>query len=48
MVVCKIVFRSELPDILDKAGRVTGGRKTQEIAERYGFHANAKGKSDNL
>ena len=39
-MVCKIVFYSEFPDIPDKAGRVTR-RRTQAIAKRYAFHANA-------
>ena len=45
-VVCKIVFCSEFPDIPDNAGKVTRGRRrrrrTQAIAKRYAFHANAK------
>ena len=45
-VVCKIVFYSEFPDIPDNAGKVTKGRRrrrrrTQAIAKRYVFHANA-------
>ena len=39
-MVCKIVFCSEFPDILDKAGIVTRRRRTQAIAKRYEFHAN--------
>ena len=39
-MVCKIVFCSELPDIPDKAGRVTT-RRAQTIAKCYAFHANA-------
>ena len=41
-VVCEIVFCSEPPDILDNAGRVTRRKRTQEISNRYAFHANAK------
>ena len=43
LVVCKIVFCSEFPDILDNARRKTGRgrRRTQAIAKRYAFHANA-------
>ena len=45
-VVCKIVFCSELPDVQDNAGKVTRRtrrrRRTQAIAKRYAFHANAK------
>ena len=45
-MVCKIVFCSEFPDIPDNAGKVTRGtrrrrRRTQAIAKRYAFHANA-------
>ena len=40
-VVCKIAFCSEFPDIPDNAGRVTRRRRTQAIAKRYAFHANA-------
>ena len=40
LVVCKIVFCSEFPDIPDKAGRKTT-RRTQATAKRYVFHANA-------
>ena len=45
-VVCKIVFCSEFPDIPIKAGKVTKRtrrrrRRTQAIAKRYAFHANA-------
>ena len=43
-MVCKILFCSEFPDISDKAGRKTRRRRrrrTQAIAERYAFHANA-------
>ena len=44
-VVCKIVFCSDFPDILDNAGKVTRRRRrrrrTQAIAKRYTFHANA-------
>ena len=42
-VVCKIVFCSEFPDIPYNAGKVKRGRiRTQVIAKRYAFHANAK------
>ena len=45
LVVCKIVFCSELPDIPDSTGRKTRRRKTrrrtQTIAKRYTFDANA-------
>ena len=49
LVVCKIVFCSEFPDIPDNAGKVTRRtrrrrrkrRRTQAIAKRYAFHANA-------
>ena len=37
LVVCKIVFCSEFPDIPNNAGRKT--RTTQAIAKRYAFHA---------
>ena len=43
-MVCKIVFCSEFPDIPDNAGKVTRRRRrrrTQAIAKRYAFHANA-------
>ena len=41
-MVCKIIFWSEFPDILDKADRKTRrGRRTKAIAKRYAFHANA-------
>ena len=36
------MFCSEFPDILGKAGRKARGRRTQAIAKRYAFHANAK------
>ena len=39
-MVCKIICCSEFPDIPDKAGRKTR-RRTQAIAKRYVFHANA-------
>ena len=40
--VWKIIFYSEFPDIPDKAGRKTRRRRrTQAIAKRYAFHANA-------
>ena len=48
LVVCKIAFCSEFPDIPDSAGRKTRRRRrrrTQAIAKRYVFHANAKIKS---
>ena len=43
MSVWKIIFYSEFPDIPDKTGRKTrkGRRRTQAIAKRYAFHANA-------
>ena len=44
-VVCKIVFCSEFPDIpdnIDKVTRKRRRRRTQAIAKRYVFHANAK------
>ena len=43
-MVCKIIFCPEFPDIPDKAGRKTRRRRrrTQTIAKRYAFHANAK------
>ena len=44
-MVCKIIFCSEFPDILDKTGRKTRRRRrrtTQAIAKRFAFHANAK------
>ena len=43
LVVCKIVFCSEFPDIPDNAGKVMRRRRrrTQAIAKRYAFHANA-------
>ena len=49
-MVCKIIFCSEFPDILDKAGRKTRRRRkrTQAIAKRYAFHANAKKKDENI
>ena len=40
-MVCKIIFCSEFPDIPDKAGRETRRRRTQTIAKRYAFQANA-------
>ena len=42
-VVCKIAFCSEFPDIPDNAGKVTRrrGRRTQAVAKRYAFYANA-------
>ena len=39
LVVCKRVFCSKFPNIPDNAGRKT--RRTQAIAKRCGFHANA-------
>ena len=42
LVVCKIVFCSEFPDIPDKAGRKTTRKRTQTTTKRYAFHANAK------
>ena len=41
LVVCKIAFYSEFPGIPDSGGRKTR-RRTQAIAKRYAFHANAK------
>ena len=41
LVVCKIAFCSEFPNIPDNAGRKTRRIKTQAIAKRYAFHANA-------
>ena len=40
-MVCKIIFCSKFPDILNKAGRKKRRRRTQAIAKRYAFHANA-------
>ena len=40
-MACKIMFCSEFPDIPGKAGRKATGRRTQAIAKRYAFHANA-------
>ena len=42
-MVCKIICCSEFPGIPDKAGRKTmrRRRRTQLIAKRYAFHANA-------
>ena len=40
-MVCKIIFCPEFRDIPDKAGRKTRRRRTQAIAKRYAFHANA-------
>ena len=40
LVVCKIVFCSEFPDIPDNAGRQTR-RRAHVIAKRYAFHANS-------
>ena len=43
LVVCKIVFCSEFPDIPDNAGRKTRRRRrTQAIATGYAFHGNTK------
>ena len=42
LMVYKIIYRSEFPDIPDKAGRKTRRRRRiQAIAKRYAFHANA-------
>ena len=43
LVVCKIASCSEFPDIPDNTGKVTKRRRrrTQAIAKRYAFHANA-------
>ena len=43
-MVCKKICCSEFPDILDKVGRKRirrRRRKTQVVAKRYAFHANA-------
>ena len=42
LVVCKIAFCSEFPNIPDSGGRKTRRRRrrTQAIAKRYAFHAN--------
>ena len=42
-MVCKIICCSEFSDIPDKPGRRTRRRRrrTQAIAKRYAFHANA-------
>ena len=41
LLVCKIVFCSEFPNIPDNAGRkARTRRRTQTIAKRYAFHAN--------
>ena len=40
LVVCEIAFCSEFPDIPDSTGRKTT-RRTQAIAKRYAFPANA-------
>ena len=42
LVVCKIAFCSEFPNIPDSAGRKTRKKRTQTIAKRYAFHADAK------
>ena len=41
LVVCKIAFCSEFPDIPDSAGRKTRRRRTHAIAKRYAFHPSA-------
>ena len=41
LVVCKIAFCSEFPDIPDSAGRKTRRRRTQAVAKRYAFHPSA-------
>ena len=38
----KNIFGSEFLDIPDTAGRKTKTRRTQAIAKRYAFRANAK------
>ena len=41
-MVCKIICCAEFPDIPDKAGRKTRGRRgrrTQAVAKRYPFDA---------
>ena len=43
-MVCKKIFCFEFPDIPDKAGRVTRRRRrrrTQAVAMRFAFQANA-------
>ena len=40
-MVCKIIFCSVFPNLPDKTGRKTIRRRTQAIAKRYAFHANA-------
>ena len=40
-MVCKKIFCFEFPDIPDKAGRVTRRRRTQAVAMRFVFQANA-------
>ena len=40
LMVCKIIFCFEFPNIPDKAGRKTRRRGTQAIAKCYVFHAN--------
>ena len=41
LVVCKIAFCSEFPNIPDNTGRKTR-RRTQAIAKHYAFHTNTK------
>ena len=41
LVVCRIAFCSEFPDIPDNAGRKTRRRRTHAKAEHHAFHANA-------
>ena len=42
VVQWSVIFCSEFPDIPNKAGRKTRRiRRTQAIAKRYAFHANA-------
>ena len=45
LVVCKIAFCPDVSDILDTTGKKVSRkrrrRRTQAIAKRYAFHANA-------
>ena len=44
-MICKMIFFSEFPDIIDNAGRKTRRKKrrrAQAIAKYYTFQANAK------
>ena len=44
-MVCKIIFRFDFPEIVDKAGRKTRrrrrSRRRKTVAKRYTFHAKA-------